>query len=59
MYDGMIFEDATTGHVLNSYGIYPVTVDLTVNGFKWDGIAPPSSTGKINKTVPPATPEYL
>jgi hypothetical protein len=59
MYDGMIFEDAATGYVLNSHGIYPETVDLTAHGIKWEGIIPPSSTGKINKTVPPETPEYL
>ena len=59
MYDGMIFEDATTGHVLNSYGIYPVTVDLTVNGFKWEGIAPPVPSSRTNDNVPPGTPAYL
>lgn len=59
MYEGMIFEDASTGHVLNSYGIYPLTVDLTVNGFKWDGIAPPIPPSRTNKNVPPGTPEYL
>ena len=59
MYEGMIFEDATTGHILNSYGIYPETVDLTVNGFKWDGIAPPVFPSRVNKNVPPGTPSYL
>jgi len=41
LYRGMIFEDATTGFVLNSHGIYPKSVDLTQHGFKWEGIAPP------------------
>lgn len=59
MYDGMIFEDAATGYVLNSHGIYPETVDLTVHGFKWEGIIPLSSAGKMDKTLPPTTPEYL
>jgi hypothetical protein len=59
MYDGMIFEDATTGYVLNSYGIYPLTVDLTINGFKWDGIAPPVFSSSVNKNVPPGIPSYL
>lgn len=40
MYDGMIFEDAATGYVLNSHGIYPETVDLTVHGFKWRELFP-------------------
>ena len=59
MYNGMIFEDAATGYVLNSHGIYPETIDLTVHGFKWEGIIPPPSAGKINKAVTPTTPEYL
>ena len=59
MYNGMIFEDAATGYVLNSHGIYPETVDLTVHGFKWEGIIPLSSAGKMDKTLPPTTPEYL
>jgi hypothetical protein len=59
MYDGMIFEDATTGYVLNSHGIYPLTVDLTINGFKWDGIAPPVFSSRVNGNVPPGTPAYL
>jgi len=41
LYSGMIFEDATTGYVLNSHGIYPKSVDLTHHGFKWEGISPP------------------
>jgi hypothetical protein len=53
MYDGMIFEDATTGYVLNSHGIYPKTVDLTIWGFKWDGIVPPRLETKITGNVPP------
>ena len=53
MYEGMIFEDAATGHVLNSYGIYPKTVDLTIWGFKWDGIVTPRLETKITGNVPP------
>jgi len=49
----MIFEDATTGYILNSYGIYPKTVDLTTWGFKWDGIAPPLVQTKLTGNVPP------
>lgn len=53
MYEGMIFEDAATGYVLNSHGIFPKTVDLTVNGFKWDGITPPRIQTKLTGNVPP------
>ena len=59
MYEGMIFEDATTGYILNSYGIYPETVDLTVNGFKWEGITPPIFPSGVNKNFTPGTPSYL
>jgi hypothetical protein len=55
----MIFEDATTGYILNSYGIYPETVDLTVNGFKWEGITPPIFPSGVNKNFTPGTPSYL
>ena len=53
MYEGMIFEDATTGYILNSYGIYPKTVDLTIWGFKWEGIAPPKIQTRLTGNVPP------
>ena len=58
MYEGMIFEDASTGHVLNSYGIYPLHVDLTVKGFRWEGIAPspPVPLVRTSQDVPPGMP---
>ena len=59
MYEGMIFEDATTGYILNSYGIYPKTVDLTVNGFRWEGIKPPVFPSRVNENVPPGMSSFL
>ena len=59
MYEGMIFEDATTGYILNSHGIYPKTVDLTVNGFRWEGISPPIFPSNVNKNIPPGMPSFL
>ena len=61
MYEGMIFEDASTGHVLNSYGIYPLHVDLPAKGFNWEGIAPappapPAPPTRASQNVPPGMP---
>ena len=58
MYEGMIFEDASTGYVLNSYGIYPLHVDLTVKGFRWEGIAtaPPVPPVRTSQNVSPGMP---
>jgi len=39
--NGMIFEDAATGYVLNSNGIFPKSINLMEHGFYWEGISPP------------------
>jgi hypothetical protein len=41
-YSTMIFEDAATGYVLNSFGIYPVFIHMGENGFNWPNMLPPS-----------------
>lgn len=40
VYRSMIFEDAATGYVLNSYGIYPQYLDMGEFGFNWPGMNP-------------------
>lgn len=54
MYASMVFEDAATGYVLNSFGIYPVFVNMGEHGFYWPNmiVLPPlTSEAQISPTL--------
>jgi hypothetical protein len=49
-YSTMVFEDAATGYVLNSFGIYPKFIHMGENGFNWPNMLPvPPSENKVQK----------
>ena len=50
----MVFEDAATGYVLNSFGIYPKFIHMGENGFNWPNmlpVPPPESKVQTNPTA--------
>ena len=54
MYASMVFEDAATGYVLNSFGIYPVFINMGNNGFHWPNMIaqePPVSKFQTSPTL--------
>lgn len=51
-YSKMVFEDAATGYVLNSFGIYPRFVHMGENGFNWPNMLPPSPPENKVQTNP-------
>lgn len=54
IYKTMIFEDAATGFVLNSFGIYPQFIHMGEWGFEWQNMLPPSppeSKAQVNPSL--------
>lgn len=55
-YSTMVFEDAATGYVLNSFEIYPTFIHMGENGFSWPNmipvtVPPQDSKAQINPTT--------
>jgi len=52
VYVSMIFEDAATGYVLNSFGIYPVFINMGNHGFYWPNMIAPEPPESKFQTSP-------